>query len=57
LQLLLEGFDLSLVLGAEPFKLLLLSQGEHWRLIGILSRLPPAAPLLRDEVSLKAVGA
>ena len=67
LQLLLEGFDLSLVLGVEPFKLLLLLrlgklaglrlQGEHWRLIGILSRLPPAAHLLREEAPLTAVGA
>jgi hypothetical protein len=46
-----------LVLGSEPFKLFLLFYGEHWILIGILSRLPPSAHLLRKESSLTAVGA
>ena len=30
-----KGFNLPLVLGAEPFKLLLLFQDEHWLFIGI----------------------
>jgi hypothetical protein len=62
----LESFGFTLVLGAEPFKRLLLlrlsqltgllQQREHWHLIGIQSCLTPSAHLLREEAAHTAVG-
>ena len=48
LQLLFEGFDLALVLGAELLKLLLFGHRQHRLGVGILGRLPPTAHLLRE---------
>jgi hypothetical protein len=41
------------MLGAEAFKLLLLFQGEHWFLVGILGCLTPPLHLLRIETPLR----
>ncbi len=46
LQLLLEGLDLPLVLGAELVQLPLLFESEHWLLYGILRGLSPTIYLL-----------
>lgn len=56
LQLLLEGLDLSLVLGAEPFELFLLGYGQDWCGVGIGGGLTPAVYLLREQTPLPAVG-
>lgn len=48
-QLLLQTFDLSLILGAELLQLLLLFHGQNRILIGILRGLPPTVHLLRVQ--------
>ena len=52
-----EGFALPLVLGAEILQLLLFCHRQHRLGVGILSRLPPALHLLREQAPLAAVGA
>jgi len=47
-ELLVEPLDLPLVLGAELLQLLLLFQGEHWLVVGILGCLPLAFHLLGE---------
>ena len=56
-ELLLEPFDLLLILGAEAFKLPLLFQGVHKFFVRILGCLPPPFHLLRLQTPLPAVGA
>ena len=64
---LLQALDFPLVLGAELFRLFLLSrlgklaglrlQGENWLVVGILGCLAPAFHLHREMAPLAAVGA
>jgi hypothetical protein len=56
-ELLLQAFDLALVLGAELYQLPLLVQGEHWLVVGILGCLPPPHHLLGEQAPHPAVGA
>jgi len=67
LELLLEGLDFPLVLGAELLLLLLplrlgkfaglRLQGEHWLLVGILGSLAPPFHLLKVQTAFSAIGA
>ncbi len=55
-QLLFKPYDLALVLSTELLQLLLLIQGEHWLVVGILECLPPPFHLLGEQTPLPAVG-
>jgi hypothetical protein len=56
-DLLLELLDFSLVLGSEPFKLLLLFQGKCWFFICILGCLAPSLHLPGGQAPLAELGA
>ena len=44
-------------MSAELLELLLFGHRQNWLGVGILSRLPPTAHLLREQAPLAAVGA